>query len=167
MATLSAGGRSVVSQTTSQVSSYKPENGPALNLFFGRHLGNYVSVQGNFVWNANDLSFVSNSILPQGASFYSETRRSSQTSMVGDVLVFFRERRSLLRPHLSTGVGIIHLQSSQQKLVQPPVPRPYHRATSPRTHARPAGCCGHRCADPAGLFLSVQLQRDHILKSPQ
>jgi hypothetical protein len=116
VATLSADGRSVVSQTTSQVSSYKPENGPAVNLFVGRYLGNYVSVQGNFIWNANDLSLVSSSILPQGASFYSETRRSSQTSVVGDVLVFFRGRGSLLRPYLSTGVGIIHLQSSQQKL---------------------------------------------------
>jgi hypothetical protein len=126
LATLSADGRSVVSQTTSQISSYKPENGPALNLFVGRYLGNYVSVQGNFIWNANDLSFVSNTILPEGASFYSEMRSSSQTSVVGDVLVFFRRRGSLLRPYLSTGVGIIHLQSSQQKLASvsgsPPLP---------------------------------------------
>ena len=126
LATLSADGRSAVSQTTSQVSSYKPENGPAVNLFVGRYLGNYVSVQGNFIWNDNDLSFVSNSILPEGASFYSETRGSSQTSVVGDVLVFFRRRGSLLRPYLSTGAGIVHLKSSQQKLASvsgsPPLP---------------------------------------------
>jgi len=98
------------------VSLYKPENGPAVNLFLGRYLGNYVSVQGNFIWNANDLTFVSNSVVPQGASFYSETRSSSQSSAVGDVLVFFRDRGSLVRPYLSAGIGVIHLQSSQQQL---------------------------------------------------
>ena len=116
LSTLSADGRLISSSTASQVSLYKPENGPAVNLFFGRYLGNYVSVQGNYIWNANDLTFASSRVLPQGASFYSETRGSSQTSLVGDVLVFFRDRRSLFRPYLSCGIGVVHVQSSQQKL---------------------------------------------------
>jgi len=116
LATLSADGRSIVTASASQVSLYRPENGPAVNLFLGRFLGNYVSVQGNFIWNSNALTLASNSVAPQGTSFYSETRSSSQSSAVGDVLVFFRDRASLLRPYLSAGVGLVHLKSSQQEL---------------------------------------------------
>ena len=45
IATLSSDGQSVVSSTASQVSLYKTENGPAVNVFFGRYLGNYISLQ--------------------------------------------------------------------------------------------------------------------------
>jgi outer membrane protein with beta-barrel domain len=116
MAILAADGRSIVSSTASQVSLYKPENGPAVNLFLGRYLGNYVSVQGNYIWNSNDLTFVSSGGGPQRTSFYKETRSSSQASAIGDVLVFFRDRRSLVRPYLSAGIGVVHVQSSQRKL---------------------------------------------------
>ncbi len=116
IATLSADGRSIVSSTESQVSLYKPENGPAVNIFLGRYLGNYLSVQGNYIWNSNDLTFVSGGVWPQRTSFYKETRSSSQASIIGDVLVFFRDRRSLVRPYLSAGTGVVHVQSSQRKL---------------------------------------------------
>jgi hypothetical protein len=116
VATLSADGRSVVSSTSSGVSLYKPVNGPAVNVFFGRYIGNYVSVQLNYIWNSNDLTFASTSVSPQGTSFYQETRNSSQTGIGGDVLVFFRDRASLLRPYLSTGVGVVHVRSAQQSL---------------------------------------------------
>ena len=32
------------------------------------------------------------------------------------MLVFFRDRRSLVRPYLSAGTGVVHVQSSQRKL---------------------------------------------------
>jgi len=114
LSTLSADGNSVVSSAGSQVSLYRPQNGPALNVFLGRYLGNYISVQGNFIWNANDLTLVSSSTAP--ASYYSETRDSSQDSFTGDVLVFFRDRRSRLRPYLSAGVGLVHLRSSERQI---------------------------------------------------
>jgi hypothetical protein len=113
IATLSADGRSLTSSNASQVSLYKPDNGPAVNVFFGRYIGNYVSVQGNYMWNSNGLVFTSTDVLPQGTSFYQENRNSSQTSIIGDVLVFFRDRASLLRPYLSAGTGLVHLESSQ------------------------------------------------------
>ena len=116
LATLSADGRSVVSSTGSQVSLYKPENGPAVNLFLGRYLASYVSVQGNYIWNSNGLTLVSTGVSSQGTSFYQEARGSSQSSVIGDVLVFFRDRRSLFRPYLSVGGGVVHLHSSQKKL---------------------------------------------------
>jgi hypothetical protein len=116
LATLSADGGMSVSATGSQVSAYKPDNGPAVNLFAGRYLRDYVSIQGNFIWNSNSLSLSSNTISSQGSSFYTETRTSSQASAIADVLVFFRDRSSLLRPYLSAGTGIVHLQSSQQQV---------------------------------------------------
>ncbi|HTQ54019.1 MAG TPA: outer membrane beta-barrel protein [Bryobacteraceae bacterium] len=116
MATLSADGASVVSAAGSQVSGYKPENGPAFNLFFGRYIKEYVSVQGNFIWNSNKLTLFSNAISSDSTSFYSETRNSSQASVTGDVLVFFRNRASRLRPYLSVGAGLVHLQSSQENI---------------------------------------------------
>lgn len=116
VATLSADGQSMVSSTSSGVSLYKPVNGPAVNVFFGRYIGNYVSVQGNYIWNSNDLTFVATSVSPQGTSFYQETRNSSQTGIDGDVLVFFRDRRSLFRPYLSTGGGVVYVRSAQQTL---------------------------------------------------
>jgi hypothetical protein len=116
VATLSADGRSVISSASSGTSLYKPVNGPAVNVFFGRYIGNYVSVQLNYIWNSNDLTFASTSVSPQGTSFYQETRNSSQTGIDGDVLVFFRDRASLLRPYLSTGVGVVHVRSAQQSL---------------------------------------------------
>jgi len=116
LATLSADGSSSVSSTESQVSQYKPENGPAVNVFVGRYLGNYVSVQGNYIWNSNDLTFVSTNVSPQGNNFYQEARNSSQTSLIADLLVFFRDRQSRVRPYLSAGGGVVHLRSSQTGL---------------------------------------------------
>lgn len=116
LATLSADGRSVVSPAGSQISLYKPANGPALNVFAGRYLGEYVSVQGNFIWNSNGLMFASSSTSSQQNGYYSETRDSSQSSAMGDVLVFFRNRRSLLRPYLSVGAGWVHVQSSRREI---------------------------------------------------
>jgi hypothetical protein len=116
LSTLSADGRSIVSPNASQVSLYNPENGPAVNLFFGRYLGNYVGLQGNYIWNSNSLVFSSSTVLPQGASFYSATRGSSQTSVIGDVPAFFRDRHSPVRPYLSFGAGVVHVQSSQRRL---------------------------------------------------
>ena len=39
VSTLSADGRAVTTPGTASISMYKPENGPALNLFAGVHLG--------------------------------------------------------------------------------------------------------------------------------
>jgi Outer membrane protein beta-barrel domain len=126
LATLSADGQSVVSPTASQVSLYKPLNGPAVNAFFGRYLGNYVALQANYIWNANALSFVSTSVLPQVIAFYQQERNSSQSSIIGDALVYFRDRASRLRPYLSAGTGLVRVRSTAGKLDaisgNPPLP---------------------------------------------
>ncbi len=55
ISTLSAEARATTQPSRAEVSLYKPENGAALNLLVGLHLGRYFTVQSNWVWNRNDL----------------------------------------------------------------------------------------------------------------
>jgi Outer membrane protein beta-barrel domain len=110
--TLSADGRSILSPATGQVSLYKPENGPALSVVAGWDFSRYVTVQGNYIWNRNDLTLVSTAFGPGGASEYQEARSSQQSSVIGDLLVYMRERGSRVRPYLSCGTGVEHFSTS-------------------------------------------------------
>ena len=38
--------------------------------------------------------------------------------MIGDLLVYFRNRDSRLRPYLSVGTGLVHFTSSQERIEQ-------------------------------------------------
>lgn len=112
VSTLSADARSRVGPRAAEVSVYKPENGPALNLFAGIHLSDYVSVQGNYVWNRNDLTLTSSILAAAASSFYEQSRESTQHAVIADLLVYFRDRRSAVRPYLSAGLGAMHLNST-------------------------------------------------------
>lgn len=111
ISTLSADARSEITPGEAQVSLYKPENGPALNVLFGLHVHEYVTVQANYVWNRNDLALISVRATESGSSFYEQPRTSSQHAIVGDLLVYFRERRSVVRPYLSAGLGVVRLET--------------------------------------------------------
>jgi hypothetical protein len=115
-AILSADGRSQVGTTSAAVSQYKPETGSALNLFVGRHLSDYLSVQGNYLWNGNDLVLTAASFSSNSQAAYQESRTSSQHSFITDLLVYFRDRESWVRPYLSAGVGCVHLSSTQRRV---------------------------------------------------
>nr|MBA3298161.1 outer membrane beta-barrel protein [Acidobacteriota bacterium] len=111
ISTLSADARSEITPGGVQVSFYKPENGPALNLLFGLHVHEYLTVQANYIWNRNDLTLASVRTTASGSSFYEQPRTSSQRAIVGDLLVYFRERRSVVRPYLSAGLGVVRLET--------------------------------------------------------
>ena len=49
LSTLSADGRADTTSTDAATSLYKPENGPAVNLFGGAHLAEYFSVHVNWM----------------------------------------------------------------------------------------------------------------------
>jgi hypothetical protein len=115
IATLSADAGSLRTAQGLNQSSYSPANGGALDLFVGVHLFDYFSVQGNFIWNENDLVLNSSSLGPN--TFYQQARSSSQRAGVVDFLVYFRRRTSWIRPYLGTGAGIIHLQSNVTRLI--------------------------------------------------
>jgi hypothetical protein len=78
VSTLSADGRAVTTASDASISIYKPENGPALNAFVGVHLAQYFSLQGNYLWNRNDLLLVSSFVSRQGGGFYAQRRESAQ-----------------------------------------------------------------------------------------
>jgi hypothetical protein len=112
VSTLSADARASTQPGRADVSQYKPENGLALNLFGGMHLGRYVAVQGNYVWNRNDLTLFSSFTAAEGGGFYEQRRNSSQHAVVGDALLYFRALGGGVRPYLSTGVGLVRFRSN-------------------------------------------------------
>lgn len=116
IATLSADARSIVASSGTSVSLYKPENGPTLNFFMGRHLSDYLSLQASYIWNRNDLTLSATSFSSQGQLLYQETRNSSQQSVLGDLLLYFRNRKSFARPYLSAGTGFVRLRSTEQSI---------------------------------------------------
>lgn len=106
VSTLSADGRSIISPSDAALSLYKPENGLAVNAFAGVHLAKFFSLQGNYMWNRNDLTLVSSHVTAQGGGFYEQRRQSAQHAVVADTLLYFRGRTSGIRPYLGTGLSV-------------------------------------------------------------
>lgn len=107
------------SQATAQglnLSSYAPANGGAIDVFAGVQLHDYFSVQGNFMWNENDLQF--NSASSRSGASYQQSRGSSQKAGVFDFLIYFRRRQSRIRPYLGTGVGVSHLSTTETRVIE-------------------------------------------------
>lgn len=111
VATLSADARSEATAAGADVSLYKPENGVALNVFAGAHTHEYVTLQLNYIWNRNDLLLVSAADTPGGPAVSEQPFASSQHAIVGDLLLFFRDRASGVRPYLSAGLGAVRLRT--------------------------------------------------------
>jgi len=113
LATLSADARSVIKPGSAEFSLYKPENGASVSLLVGRHLTDYLSLQADYGWNRNHLTLSATSISPQGETLYQEARDSSEHSVLGNLLLYFRNRRSWARPYLSVGTGVVRFHSQQ------------------------------------------------------
>ncbi len=116
VSTLSGDARSLLNPGSTAFSSYDPKNGGAVEVLAGRHFSDYFTIQADYIWNGNALTLTSaafNNGTPQG---YQETRRSSQQSVIADVLVYFRKRDSRLRPYLSVGTGLVHFISSEERI---------------------------------------------------
>jgi hypothetical protein len=111
VSTVSADARASTQPSRAEVSLYKPENGSALNLFVGMHVGRYFTVQSNYVWNRNDLALFSSVTSMEGGRFYEQQRTSTQHAVIGDALLYFRALGSGIRPYLSTGAGVMRFRS--------------------------------------------------------
>lgn len=116
VSTLSADGRSVIGANTSAVSQYKPENGAAVNVFGGVAVSDFVTLQGNYMWNRNGLT-LNSTLSGDTPTFYEQTRHSAQHAVIGDVLLYFRDRADSVRPYLSGGLGAVHFTSSPLNIV--------------------------------------------------
>jgi len=109
VATLSGDGRSSITASSAATSLYDPKNGGVANLFWGWHISKYVSIQGNYILNRNDVSLVSTLSNPAASSFYQQPMSSSENALMGDVLIYFRPRGNRVRPYLSQGAGVVHV----------------------------------------------------------
>jgi hypothetical protein len=109
---LSGDAQSIVDANGTAFSSYNPTNGPVLNPLVGKHLNDFVSVQGEYVWNRNPLTLSGGAFTAGSTAAYQEERSSSQNSIFGSVLVYFRPRKSWVRPYLSVGTGWVHFAST-------------------------------------------------------
>jgi hypothetical protein len=118
LSTLSGDARSVLRPGSSAFSSYDPENGGTVELLLGRHFSDHFTIRADYIWNRNELTLTSAAFDNGTQQGYQATRRSSQQSAIADLLVYFRERDSRLRPYLSVGAGLVHFASSQERLEQ-------------------------------------------------
>jgi Outer membrane protein beta-barrel domain len=118
VASISGDARSMLSSGSSAFSSYDPKNGGAIEVLAGKHLSNYFTVQANYIWNANNMTVSGGTFIGGTQQAYQEYRSSYQLSVLGNVLVYFRNRDSRLRPYLSVGTGLLHFSSTQQRVDQ-------------------------------------------------
>jgi hypothetical protein len=116
VATLSADARTVIDADAIATSAYVPENGPAVNLFAGVHLSDYISLQGNYLGNANAVTLTASTASDRHVAFYEQQRTTRQHAIVGDLLVYFRDRDQRVRPYLSVGFGLVHFTSRATQL---------------------------------------------------
>jgi hypothetical protein len=127
ISTLSGDTAASVNSTSADFSTYNPQNGLALNALFGRHFNDFLTVQGDYVWNRNALHLSAAASGSGSIGDYEETRRSSQQSLFASVLVYFRKRESRIRPYLSVGTGWVHLSSTDETItVMQGLPLPPH-----------------------------------------
>ncbi len=133
--TLSADGKTVITSSNSNVSLYKPENGFTAHVLAGRHLSDYLSVQGNYTTNSNALTLTSLATSDGKEAVYEQGRSSRQHVLGGDVMLYFRNRASVFRPYLSLGGGVAYFSSKAERVtVQKgvlPIPPATFVATKP------------------------------------
>jgi outer membrane protein with beta-barrel domain len=118
VSSLSGDARSIVSASSTAFSSYDPKNGGDVSVLLGKHFSDYLSAQTSYTWNENELSLSAGTSGNGSQQAYQETRSSSQQTMLGNVLVYFRARNSRLRPYLSVGTGFVHFASTCESLPQ-------------------------------------------------
>ncbi len=117
ISTLSADAQTSITRDTTAISLYRPFNGPAVNVFAGIHLTDVFTLQANYVYNANDLMATSTQVAGGREDLFEQRRESVQHAFIGDLLVYFRNRRSWARPYLSSGIGGVRFRSIAQNIV--------------------------------------------------
>lgn len=105
-ASLSGDAGSDFSRNQPRVSLYDPKNGAALNLAGGFHFNNWVSVQGSYIWNRNQVRLAE----VTGLDFSQRSNETAQQAVGADGLLYFRPRRSRIRPYLSLGPAAVRIR---------------------------------------------------------
>ncbi len=135
LATVTGDGRTIIESTRTQIALYQPSNGPALQLFTGRHLNDYLSIQAAYGWNRNPVTFTGTNLGGTQEDTFEQDRRSTQNSFGFDGMIYARPRSSRIRPYVAGGAGLIHLNSRAQALLiskgRPVMPPDTFTATKP------------------------------------
>lgn len=113
VAVLSGGSGAVVGPAAASISNYEPKIGAQAHVFGGWNPWEYISLQGAWSFNRNALTF--NSTAANG--FYRQERKSSQQNAGADLMLYFRERKSFVRPFLSAGVNYMWFKSTPTEVV--------------------------------------------------
>lgn len=108
IAILSAASGTAISADRAALSNYAPKLGLMGHVFFGWHANEYLSLQGAWSYQTNDLTL---SATASNGAFYQQRRDSRQHNGGGEVLLYFRNRRSFVRPFLSAGLGLQRIAS--------------------------------------------------------
>jgi hypothetical protein len=99
-------------QTGAVASLYSARSGLAANGFVGRHWNDWVSLQGNYIFNRNEVTLAG----VDGARTYEAINRTQQHKLVLDGMLYFRSRRDRIRPYLSVGVGAVRTSRAQDSI---------------------------------------------------
>lgn len=135
IATLTGDGNTVVNASRTSIALYKPQNGFAFQLLAGRHIREYFSVQANYGWNRNSVSFTGLNLVGGQEDSFEQQRTLSQNSGGVDGMIYFQPRTARFRPYVSGGAGLIRLDSVAQNLLirkgNPSLPADRFSATKP------------------------------------
>lgn len=112
VSTLSADGRTDIDSSPARVAIYDPKNGQSISGFGGRYFGNYLAIQVSYIWNRNQLTLTQIASMGPAESISVQTRESRRHQAALDLLIYFREKPSAVRPYLSFGVGLRGLNST-------------------------------------------------------
>lgn len=120
IATLSGDGSAVITPSSASTSLFDPKNGGAGGAFVGIHLFKYVSFQADYIWNRNNVAFVSTSGDTGSLNFFRGPESVTQNLFLGNVLIYFRKQGSRIRPYLSEGGGavLVHSRLSAGAIVE-------------------------------------------------
>ena len=94
-------------------SSYSADLGTGFQLFAGRHLNNYLSLQGSYITHRNRLTIdtvASGNAQGSRTNFAEDLRLHSA---IGEVLFYVRPRRRAIRPFLTLGAGSMSSRSAR------------------------------------------------------
>ena len=105
---LSGGSGAVLGPASASISNYEPKIGKQIHIFGGWNPWEYVSVQA--AWSANRNALIFNSTVGT-TGFYRQRRKSAQQNLGTDFLLYFRDRKSVVRPFLSVGLNHMWFRS--------------------------------------------------------
>lgn len=109
VATLSADGATRIDAGETAVSLYKPENGPVVHVFAGRHLHDYFSIQGSYTWNRNAAAITGTRFGGGEEATFERVYQTRSQSVAVEGMIYFRRRGERFRPYLSGGAGVARM----------------------------------------------------------